>query len=500
MEIKNLLSSDELQLITDYMKVYSSENSMPAEKYLRHWLEAKSRWLLPIFGNQLRISFPVSYENPVSEEIRKIMYSTENQMRQERITTCLKKLLWEVLPEKKGWEINTIFSNIFCSYAFNDNALPHELYITEKIKFSQGEKPFRALNSLIKRLNLAVPASILADIEQLRLAHSQALNKKKVSGKLVLSIHPLDYMTMSDNAYDWNSCMSWANNGCYHAGTLEMLNSPSVIVAYLEGDKPYYPVNDARTWSNKKWRELFVLDHDFITGIKGYPYENRSLEEIILNKLADAAEKIFPKYERSIHYLTPDGEMVIDNKEYSFSTNLMYNDFENNGEEPIIYSTEINFENFYDSCYSYSGEAYCTVCGQAIESEEETLCDECNNSIYCYCCGEAVNEDEAFYIEGNYYCQDCAEEEFNYCERCSEYTSQEVTPVYELVLDNDNILRCWVFQSICEDCLNYFKSNEKIVFDERVNKYFWIDNSYRWDRNNYINPNTLSDEEIEKFF
>ena len=66
MEIKNLLSSDELQLITDYMKVYSSEKSMPAEKYLQNWLEAKSRWLLPIFGNQLRISFPVSYENPVS--------------------------------------------------------------------------------------------------------------------------------------------------------------------------------------------------------------------------------------------------------------------------------------------------------------------------------------------------------------------------------------------------------------------------------------------------
>ena len=61
MEIKDLLSSDELQLITDYMKTYSSENSMPAEEYLTHWLEAKSKWLLPIFSNQLRLSFPVSY-------------------------------------------------------------------------------------------------------------------------------------------------------------------------------------------------------------------------------------------------------------------------------------------------------------------------------------------------------------------------------------------------------------------------------------------------------
>lgn len=498
MEIKDLLSSDELQLITDYMKTYSSENSMPAEKYLTHWLKAKSRWLLPILGNKLRISFPISYENPISEELKKIIYSEENQKRQDRIKTSLKKLLQEAFPEKTAYEIRTILSDILCFSTFSNNALPCDLYITEKIKLSQGEKPFRALNSLIKRLNLAVPASVLADIEQLRLAHSQAFNKKKVSGKLVLSIHPLDYMTMSDNAYGWNSCMSWENNGCYHAGTLEMLNSPSVIVAYLEGSNPYYPVYDSRTWSNKKWRELFVLDHDFITGIKGYPYENRSLEEIILNKLADAAEKIFPKYERSIHYLTPEGEMVIDSKEYSFSTNLMYNDFENNGEEPIIYSTEINFENFYHSCYSYSGEAYCTVCGEILESEEETLCDKCGHSTYCYCCGEAINEDEAFYIEGEYYCQDCAEETFNYCDRCSEYTSQEVTLIYELIKDDK--LRCWGSQSICEDCLSFFKSNGKIIFDERVKKYFWIDNSYRWDRNNYINPNTLSDEEIKEFF
>lgn len=499
MEIKDLLSSDELQLITDYMKIYSSENSMPAEKYLTTWLEAKSRCLLPIFGNQLRLSFPVSYENSINEELRKIFYSDENIKRQERVKITLRKLLREAFSEKREYEITALLSNIFGFTALEENALLYDTYITEKIKLSQGEKPFRALNSLIKRLNLAVPASILTDIENLRLAHSQALNKKKVSGKLILSIHPLDYMTMSDNAYGWNSCMSWENNGCYHAGTLEMLNSPSVLVAYLEGDKPFYPTNDSRTWSNKKWRELFVLDHDFITGIKGYPYENRSLEEIILNKLADAAEKIFPKYERSIHYLTSAGKMVIDNKEYSFSTNLMYNDFGNNGEEPIIYSTEINFENFCHSCYSYSGEAYCTVCGQALDSEESTLCDECGHFAYCYCCGEPINKEEAFYIEGEYYCQDCAEEEFNYCERCA-YTSQDVTPIYELVRNNDDKLRCWIHQSICEDCLKDCESNGKIVFDERVEQYFWIDNSYLWDRNNYINPNTLSDEEIKEFF
>ena len=38
---------------------------------------------------------------------------------------------------------------------------------------------------------------------------------------------------MSDNNSGWESCMSWRNNGCYRRGTVEMMNSPYVIVAYL---------------------------------------------------------------------------------------------------------------------------------------------------------------------------------------------------------------------------------------------------------------------------
>ena len=499
MEIKDLLSSEELSLITDFMKIYSSFDSMPAEKYLTHWLAAKSQWLLPIFGNKLRISFPVSYSSLVNEEMQKILYSSENCVLMDSIRETLKPLLRQALPERQQWEITTLISYLFNFDALCANALSYDMPVNEKIKLSRGEKPFRALNSLIKRLALAVPPQTLADIETLRLAHSQALNKKKVSGKLVLSIHPFDYFTMSENNYDWTSCMNWSANGCYHAGTLEMLNSPSVLVAYLEGDKPFYPINDSRTWANKKWRELFILDHDFITGIKGYPYQNDSLEEIILNKLADIAEAIFPPYDRSPHLLTPEGNMLIDNKEYPFETNLMYNDFENNGEEKIFYSTNITLENFDTYSYVYSAPAYCTVCGgELYENEESTLCDDCNSAIYCICCGERIEDGEGYLVNDEYYCTDCADENFNYCDICNEYTPNEVTTIYELVRDSQGKIRCWEHNKVCENCLGIYETNGNVAYDERVNKYFWVRGN-RWDRDEYINPLTFSDEEIKEF-
>ena len=97
-------------------------------------------------------------------------------------------------------------------------------------------------------------ADMEAIFEQMRIKHSQILNKKRLKGTLCLSIHPLDYITISDNNCDWDSCMTWTGDDCpgeYRLGTLEMMNSPSVVVAYLDSKEPYHPLDDGRAWSNK---------------------------------------------------------------------------------------------------------------------------------------------------------------------------------------------------------------------------------------------------------
>ena len=44
------------------------------------------------------------------------------------------------------------------------------------------------------------------------------LQDVKVSGDLVLSVHPLDYLSISDNNHNWYSCHSL--DGEYGAGNL----------------------------------------------------------------------------------------------------------------------------------------------------------------------------------------------------------------------------------------------------------------------------------------
>ena len=73
--------------------------------------------------------------------------------------------------------------------------------------------------------------------------------------------------------------MSWSRNGCYHAGTLEMMNSNVAAVAYLESNSEYalhldetgevYPI------PNKSWRSLVFIHKDIILCGKSYPYFKR---------------------------------------------------------------------------------------------------------------------------------------------------------------------------------------------------------------------------------
>jgi hypothetical protein len=123
----------------------------------------------------------------------------------------------------------------------------------KSFKINRGCKVSKVLGKLANILNLP-------GWEDFRICHSQILNQKDLGGNLTISIHPLDYMTMSDNSYGWESCMSWESEGGYRQGTVEMMNSRSVVIAYLSGEDKMRIGDDF--WNSKKWRMwLFLEDH-----------------------------------------------------------------------------------------------------------------------------------------------------------------------------------------------------------------------------------------------
>ena len=249
------------------------------------------------------------------------------------------------------------------------------------------------------------------EFEEFRICQSMCTNTTALEGKLCLSIHPLDYMTMSDNACDWSSCMSWQEDGCYRMGTVEMMNSPCVIVAYLESSHPMY-FDRETSWNNKKWRSLYIVTPDIVANVKSYPYYDTSIDKIVTNWLYELMVTACPNhiYEKPYTFEYP----IIGSTRVYFKTDLMYNDYCSGSKHWGFRRKSIG-----DSLLvNYSGDAQCMICGNTDRDSlkgDSLACEVCEPDAdiwYCDKCGCRLTEDEIFFInDGDIpLCSDCYQE------------------------------------------------------------------------------------------
>ena len=301
----------------------------------------------------------------------------------------------------------------------------------KKITLNNGMKVMKAVSKVIDLYNFS---DITDSFEKFRIACSQLLNQKTVKGIACISIHPLDYMTMSDNQSDWGSCMSWEDDGCYRRGTVEMMNSPLVVVGYLksENDMQLKSSNYVHSWNNKKWRELFVVDDAMITGIKGYPYANSDLETIFITWLRDLAKANLNREYSDTVYTYPYGKVYTLTNDTNPNVGLdtaqevrvhcttidMYNDFgttKDSVHQGVFNLNNCTTHNDAYNCYQitchYSSGATCLNCGCiGIEGDESyLLCENCGEgTIYCGECGDRLHPDEVCYLpDGSPVCESC---------------------------------------------------------------------------------------------
>lgn len=102
------------------------------------------------------------------------------------------------------------------------------------------------------------------DFEEYMIRHiqdlaSQVIQKNKIEGQLCISIHPLDYLSISDNRANWRSCH--ALNGEFRAGNLSYMLDKTTLVCYIKS-KEYVQLErfpDGMMWNNKKWRVLLHI-------------------------------------------------------------------------------------------------------------------------------------------------------------------------------------------------------------------------------------------------
>ena len=378
---------------------------------LRKWADAKDRFLGKIFKDQLIIEKEFSRE--MSEEELRNRFSCYffDDFKVRNFHNQFLNKAWYMYPG--------VYSEI--ASLFNPDALAANEQLVDtfeieyqgrKIKFQKGSKVIRSLRRLIPVLGLEED-----DFTYLVNRHSQMLNDKTVRGTLCYSIHPLDYMTMSDNAENWESCMSWADDGCYSLGTTEMMNSDCVVVVYLKSDSRNYHFYEGGEWNSKKWRILMIVSPEVVASIKAYPYRNDTMAGVAMKDLIEMTGLEYSmivdmKYDEGdcAEVYIPEREGKCKEKlEVRFRTEYMYNDFGCVTSHLIA----IGKEYWEDESLriEYSGEAQCMWCGGSYDlSEESIICENCDRRIFCECCGDPIHEDNSCELDGYRYCEYCFNE------------------------------------------------------------------------------------------
>ena len=487
----NLLDyiQNDLPTIESYIGKYGTflANYVGSEEYFKYWAESNKK-LFHLLGGNLILEKEVSIkkdDEAVSRDINNFMD------KYGFFKKALINAIWDnyesnaIEDSDNYWKLRDSLSGLFMKDALKTNATIFELYFynkktDKKLRLNKGTKTMKSIKKVIDFFELGnepirkedshdrvyetkIPTFNEA-FEEFRLDHSQVLNDTDLHGILCLSIHPLDFLTMSDNNSGWSSCMSWMENGCYHAGTVEMMNSNNVICVYLKSkddDSFKWEYKGEHSWNNKKWRQLFYVTKEIIVSGKAYPYQSKDITFVALEWLRDLAKENWnhtyeygiERYKDMIHIDTifkmANHRRWIQTKQTKkknilFHSKGMYNDMFNDNNLPYYCVRNKVKKN---TIITYSGKCPCLGCGKEFLQKEydiedslysdysseyyyndrysntsSVLCEDCYGKFKCDYCDEPYARDLFKLPNGKIVCKYCLRDSLIHCPCCGKIT------------------------------------------------------------------------------
>lgn len=507
--LSEALTSLDLETFRAYVSCFADSDGgcitvkAPTEQLLEPWRQAKGN-LYEMFGNKVILSKSFTYEKTFEdfrEEFSEYLDCDTaralNRIWRDLIssfqygnnfgiyTNTERQHIIRNLDYFCFYNTNSYFNNIYDGYDF-------ELRNREgrTLKINHGCKLMKAMGKILDFCSCSK-----SEFEQFRIDHSMMLNQKRLTGELSLSIHPMDYATMSDNNCDWDSCMSWISPGEYRLGTIEMMNSPYVVVGYMTSKEPLRFWHNSKTyeWNSKKWRCLFIVNNDVVYPIKEYPYTNTSLVGECLTWLKALATDYGygPYTDHLVHLL--ENEYVIapiaaDEIQIDMETNAMFNDCYGQRDAFLRKTLE---DKFY--FLNYSGVANCMCCGKVdndiYEGSGRLVLDCCDRGHYCYYCNAYRSEDDMEFINGQWYCSYCADQ-MKECARCYEIRHGDSMEYLMLAEENsetgmENVFYPQYSATFCSCCMEELEEEGMETFQRR------------WE--NYVNVRSLKPKHLDFF-
>lgn len=431
--IDALTANDKTQMINWIEDTQGFESQTSIDNILRFWNKDKIR-LFKMFGNKLRIEMPLTLERPELCVQRKDMVKVLKEHKifatytdaflgdkdDSYFPNNLARFMYDsYYGDMTSYSIiityNYLLKNIDSSYAIK-SVISGKLVCAQKFEaggkeycLPEGMKYTKAVRAFCQAIGFKLDNTFEEWRNRYSDFRTRCTNPEKM--KMVFSIHPFDYMTMSDGG-DWSTCMSWKNNGCYSASTLEMMGSNNVVVCYA------VPAKDTSNFKKKVWRSLVVVDKDIIVTGKSYPFHNDELSKFILNYITKMAHDKFnwnyqyknQQYRDLSRYegqgegslRRPSGREGYGGNRIVLYTNGFYNDWFQDLDEK--YWCNRNYVSKTKGI-CVSGPAPCLLCGEKIDKQKPStmvamdfstaanakLCDDCYDR---YMCGECYKVSE----------------------------------------------------------------------------------------------------------
>lgn len=291
--------------------------------------------------------------------------------------------------------------------------------ISPDLHAHKGQKMSRVVNKLLTYVGF----NKLPDYNREFAKYADALNPLQITRHTVLSVNPLDYLTMSFGN-SWASChtidkenkrnMPNSYEGMYSSGTVSyMLDKPSMVFYTVDAS---YNGNDF--WNEPKInRQMFHWGEEKLVQGRLYPQDNDGdnsvytpYREIVQNIMSELFE--FPNLWTVAKGTSAAGRYVC-----SYGTH--YRDYDNY--DNCTLSRIKGSEN--EKYINVGHDPICIKCGNEHDIQENISC--CARKVTCAECGCEIDEDEARYIDGEYYCDDCS----FWCDCCDEYRVGVATEV-----------------------------------------------------------------------
>ena len=411
------LTENDKEIVRQWCINYGNAEPQSIEKILATWNKNK-RTLFRAFGRKLQISFPIhqkvnsSYRHSKwrnlyspfiiydKNDLQNFKYDPRNHIFINDLVEWMRDDLINILPVSmlKGILEYTKYCYVETGKTNDDKCFAGGAK-GKVLKIPKGTKIMRAIRKVLEYYSFPHMDSFNKWRDDISVINTD----KEINAELVLSINPIDFITMSDNRSGWTSCMSWIDNGAYSTGTIEMLNSNVAVVAYLRNPQSF-TYNDLDI-PNKSWRTLVFVHKDILLVGKHYPYQSEALAKIVLDKVREIVKNTVGwKY----HYHNQLYRDMIRSYDNNYVRDKDYFQRLNDGHKIYVYTNIM----YHDIIEDHSTDYWC--CRNKVK---KNLYLNLSGPATCMCCGEPIDKDFTNNFSTSIkYCKDCCDK--YYCRGC----------------------------------------------------------------------------------